>query len=326
MSNILAAVYETTLECNLRCKHCGSSAGTKRQYELNTLESKLLLNQLQELGCKNISFSGGEPFLRQDITELLQYSTDLGMDTGIITNGIYLSNNNLEFLSKNGKIVVGISLDGSKNVHNNIRGEGAYEKTISTIKELKEYNIETTIITTLSKSNLNNLDTLLVINLYLGIDSWQLQVASPMGNMDINKTLNNEEYIMICNKINKFRKEYSNILNIQGADCLGIGNRKLTTDYNLNGCQAGLSAIGIRSNGDIYGCLSLQFPEFFEGNIREKSLKEIWENPEGFKYNRTLRTYEGKCKTCNIISDCKAGCTSINKGHGNINKSPYCIK
>ena len=95
----------------------------------------------------------------------------------------------------------------------------------------------------------------------------------------------------------------------------------------FTGCRAGLTAIGIDSIGNVRGCESMYDERFIEGNLREKSLKEIWENPNGFSYNRDFKKtlLTGKCKTCENGPYCAGGCRSYNYFvHGRLYEAPMC--
>ena len=94
------------------------------------------------------------------------------------------------------------------------------------------------------------------------------------------------------------------------------------------GCSAGISTIGIESDGSIKGCLSMQEDSYIEGNIREKSLKEIWTNPEGFKYNRRfdLSELKGICEGCKYGALCRGGCSEKAKSYtGELHHQPFCL-
>ena len=97
----------------------------------------------------------------------------------------------------------------------------------------------------------------------------------------------------------------------------------------FRGCTAGLDGIGIDSIGNVRGCESMYDDCFIEGNLREKSLAEIWNNPDGFAYNRkfTPDLLTGKCKACDKARYCAAGCRSYNHFvHGKLYESPFCAR
>lgn len=94
------------------------------------------------------------------------------------------------------------------------------------------------------------------------------------------------------------------------------------------GCMAGCKAVAIESNGDVKGCLSLQNERFIEGNIRERSLKDIWTDKKSFNYNRNFNSESlgGYCSKCVYANICRGGCTSLAYNtSGHINNNNYCM-
>ena len=95
----------------------------------------------------------------------------------------------------------------------------------------------------------------------------------------------------------------------------------------FRGCSAGITSIGIDSVGNVRGCESMYDPAFTEGNLRTESLKEIWEDPDRFAYNRkfTPSMLTGKCAECELGQFCGGGCRSYNYFvHGKLHESPFC--
>jgi len=150
------AVWEFTLKCNLRCSHCGSSAGVPRPNELTTEECFRLCEELADLGCEDVSLMGGEPFLREDWYKVAQCINNLGMNLNFVSNGVILDRLIDKIVQLKPK-VVGISLDGMRQTHDSIRGKGTFDKATRTIDLLRGKGIQTTVITTVSKLNFKDL-------------------------------------------------------------------------------------------------------------------------------------------------------------------------
>jgi len=328
----LMGVWELTLRCNAHCLHCGSSANKQTREEL-TLEKCLdLAQELAELGNERMILSGGEPLLRKEWYEIGKALREKGIETGIITNGS-LVEQNLDKLCELGLFAVGLSVDGEEEIHDMIRGvEGLHRKVFSAIRELKNRGQAVSIVTSVSKYNINELEKIRNRLYAYKVDAWQLQVASPFGNMceHSDKVLNREEYLGLANFIAETRNLMMPYVNVQAADCIGYCDNyeNLLRDAPWQGCQAGMQVIGIEANGNIKGCLSLMWPQYIEGNVKEKSLKEIWNNPDGFSYNRkfSVEQLQGECKNCENGERCRGGCTNNSyafsgKEHG----SPYCL-
>lgn len=128
---------DLTGRCNLRCTHCQASMFLgKRNLELSTTEWKKILDQLAEAGAVTVGFLGGEPFLRKDLLEVMAHAKKLGLKTTVTTNGTMISQGIAESLILELDTYTVFSLDGpSSESHDQVRGAGTFDKTISTIKK-----------------------------------------------------------------------------------------------------------------------------------------------------------------------------------------------
>ncbi|MFX0212425.1 MAG: radical SAM protein [Candidatus Hodarchaeota archaeon] len=322
------AIWEFTLQCNLRCSHCGSSAGLARKDELTTEECFRLCEDLAILKCNEIALMGGEPFLRKDWVEISQCIKDLGIKLSFVSNGLLIEQVLPELANLNPQ-VVGISIDGMEQAHDMIRGKkGAFRKSISAINLLRKHKIQVTVITTVSKLNFKDLPRLKELFLKKGIN-WQLQVAMPFGNFTKENMLSLEDYYSVGMFIAAIRATNPFFhLPVVGAHCFGYYSKILPCNKKWNGCTAGIHTIGITSDGGIVGCLSMGNDRFIEDNIRKRSLIDIWYDKKAFPYTRrfVLDDLGENCKGCPIGEQCKGGCNSVSftttsKFHNN----PYCF-
>ena len=189
--------WECTLTCNAKCKHCGSSA-EKRKYEgeLTTEEIKNAFKQIsQDMDATKIwiDVTGGEPLMRKDLCEVMEYATnELGFRWGMTSNGILLNDENIEKLRKANMESISISIDGLEETHNKFRGvPNSYNIIIDNIKKLKKANFLKIIqvTTVFHKENINQIKQLYNIMLSLGIDSWRLVSMDPIGRANENQDL-----------------------------------------------------------------------------------------------------------------------------------------
>jgi len=133
------AVLNVTDNCCFRCIMCDQWK-RKTGDELSTEKWMDILLQLKEIGIKNITLSGGEPFLRRDIIEIISYANKIGSEVGVITNGYLLDKEKIEAAIKAGLGSFSISVDAVSEKFNNIRGiQGAYQKVLNSCKLLSEY-------------------------------------------------------------------------------------------------------------------------------------------------------------------------------------------
>jgi len=149
------AVFNSTKKCNLKCQHCYSSSDKSlSDVELDTNQAIDLLDQIKEANCPVVLFSGGEPFLRGDLFELLEYAKKIGLRTVISTNGTLINEKTAEKLASVDIGYVGISLDGPKSLHDKFRGmDGCFDKTITGFKNCQKYNIKAGLRLTITKAN-----------------------------------------------------------------------------------------------------------------------------------------------------------------------------
>jgi radical SAM protein with 4Fe4S-binding SPASM domain len=319
-------VWEFTLACNLRCSHCGSSAGKPRPDELNTNEAFRLCEMLAAAKCKEVCVMGGEPLLREDFVPVSKCVKQLGMKLSIVSNGI-LVERNANMLRGLEPEVVGISLDGMAATHENIRGKGTWEATVKGIDSLRASGMQTTVITTVSKLNFKDLPKMRELLRDKGVN-WQIQTAMPFGNFSAEHTLSPEEFYATALFIAKERiREGPQKLRIAGAHCYGYHSKALP-GCSWDGCTAGRSTIGITSNGGIVGCLSMGNDRYIAGNVRERAFKDIWNDPNAFAYTRrfTMDDLGENCRGCKHGQKCGGGCSSVSLAlTGKLHNDPYCF-
>lgn len=328
----VSVVWEITLACNMKCLHCGSSAGKARVGELTTKEALNLCEELKKLGTSLITLMGGEPFLRPDWYIIAQKIKDLGMDLTCISNGLIIDNNIVTQLKKLNPYAVAISLDGGiAKTHDSIRGtKGSFEKCISCLELLKKEGIPTSIITTVHKKNIKELSKIRELILGKGI-AWQIQMAGPTGRFPSDLLLSKEEFYSVAMFISSSRNQYSlKELPVMGAHNFGyhshiLGNIMVTPIWR--GCQAGITTMGIQSDGGVKGCLSLP-DDYVESNIRNKNISDIWNNPSFASYNRQFKKEDlkGNCNKCKYGKRCKGGCQTVSTSlTGEMHNNPYCL-
>ncbi len=327
-------VWEITLACCFSCRYCGSRGGKARDNELNTAECLRVAGELADLGCERASLIGGEIFMRADWPQIVGALTGRGIAVNIITNGYLFQKSTVEELRKLNVESLSVSLDGPQEVHDKYRQEGSYERAFTALQMLSGLGFPVSVISTLNAENVKYLPEFYETLKKTKIFAWQLQACSPMGNAakgGIDVTFDPREVISF---VEAHMEEAPFALGI--ADNIGYftpGEGKLRGDMRgkayFGGCSAGISSIGIDSVGNVRGCESMYDDRFIEGNLREKSLKEIWEDPAAFAYNRgfTPALLTGKCASCKLGPYCAGGCRSYNYFvHGKLYESPRCAR
>ena len=326
------AVWELTLQCNLRCIHCGSSAGSARKDELATNEALHLCHDLATLECSGVALMGGEVLLRQDWQQIASEIKQQGMVLSIITNGYFDADQIIPKLCAVGADSVMVGLDGASAAsHDEIRGvPGSYEKARAFLRAAKKANLQTAAITTVQQSNFPELPKILQIILEEDI-SWQLQDATPIGRFPQHQMLTEEEYYTLGLFIRSTqKKQMTRNRSIIGTHNLGFHSSHLPnlSAYPLwEGCCAGKIVLGIQSNGNIKGCLALS-DSFIEGNIRTRNISDIWNDPHAFSYSRHFNQQKlgNNCTHCKHSTTCGGGCTTRSVSRTGIpHNDPFCF-
>jgi len=324
-------VWEITFKCNVNCIHCGSDCtSVEKEHQLTTAECFDIIEDLADIGTKTVILSGGEPLMRQDIGAVAARIRTLGMKVAFISNAYLVNENTIKILDAVRPVAYGISIDAADSwMHDYIRGrQGCFEHVQNAIKLLHEKNITPSVVTTVHRLNYSQLPKIRDFLIKNNVRLWQIQYADNIGRMPYETMLTEAQFLEIAKFILQTREKYSNKFDsVSGADVFGyLGDIGRKVQGLWWGCHAGMSALGLGSDGTVRGCLSLQMDKYIEGNVRERSLKEIWNDKNSFAYNRRFdcSMLTGYCKECVYSAVCRGGCLrAASAGGGRCN--PYCL-
>lgn len=334
----LTCVWEVTMGCNMRCGHCGSSCQQPLPDELTTDEALDLCDQIAALGLKWVTLSGGEPLTRKDIALLVKRLNENGVVVNIITNGWLIREEMAKALRQGGIATVAVSIDGTREIHNKIRREGAFEQAESAFGLLRQAGIKTGAVTTITNQNIEILGEIKEELIRMGVETWQVQLGLPMGNLK-----ERPDWLLPPERVSDiiefcYQTAKEGRIKIFPADCIGYYTKKEMEIKQISygtpavalwdGCNAGIRGFGILHNGDILGCTSIRDRKYIEGNIRERSLKEIWTDTNSFQWRRQMKKemLAGDCKTCGYGSKCLGGCpnTRLTMNGDIYSENQYC--
>ncbi len=334
-------VWEITSQCNMRCLHCASNLGEKnwpRGEELTLEECLRVCKELAELGCGKLVISGGEAVLRPDWEIIAERAISLGMFVSLISNGYLINNGLARRMREVGLCRVAISIDGLEQTHNHIRrNPRSFTQALAAIRHLRAEGLPVNVVTQANRRNLSELSHLEGLMVESGVDIWRIQVGVPLGRMREHSelVLSPDELPALADFIVEAKRR--SVVRISVGDNVGYFSRhepelRGTEDTeNLpfwSGCYAGCLSIGIESNGNVKGCLSLQSAEFIEGNLRRQSLREIWERSGAFAYTRNFepQNLRGSCEECEYGEICRGGCSFLAFAtSGRLYDNPYCL-
>ncbi len=327
-----SVVWEITFACNMKCLHCGTSAGTARSDELTTDESLSLIDELAGLGSQMITLSGGEPLLRKDWKLLARRIKDNGVRHYIISNGYAVTEQVIDDFEELQFRNVGISFDGVEKTHNYIRQrDDSWRRAVNAMKMMSARgNIKFCAVTQVSNINLHELDDIKKHLQECGCPQWRIQMTTSTGRMrdHSNLVMTLDNYPVLVDKLLELQQDRSMDIDVgENIGYYGCKGTQLRDGAPYLGCYAGTRVAGICSNGGVKGCLSMQ-DEFIEANIRDSSFTEIWNDPNRFLYNRkfTRATASGYCHDCRYLPLCRGGCatTSVSATGCRAN-NPYCM-
>jgi len=327
-----------TLACNLRCKHCLVDAGRGLKKELTTEEFKRVVDEAVKSGVKRFYITGGEPFIKDGIFELIRYITKAKKrELIVLTNGTLLDDKKIAELKKvmGPKLVLQVSLEGpNAGVHDKLRGKGSFDAAVKGIKNLTGIGIVPVVSTAISKFNEKEIGKTSRFLSKLGIQEHNIlwMHAKGRGARNINELLVPSENIArTMRKLKKTYKEQEVILdNIESLKVRVRAKRGRKNDL-CNNCY---EKICVNSDGHVYPCASLNGdPAFNAGSVRKKSLKDIWLDSKVMKKGRENSVQnKPECRTCYLEYFCGGGCTShsyygseVETGKGSITaRDPYC--
>lgn len=302
-SNHLKPNYITwfaTNKCNLFCDHCGQRSSKALNNELTKEEFLSLVNDFKTLGITHISISGGEPFIRPDIFEIIKKLKENSFYVGIISNGLIINNDILKEILCSELDSINISIDGLQEVHDKIRRKkGSFNSAIDFLKSIVGHIEQRIVVTSVHPNNINNLEELQKIIFESGATSWVLRPVAPTGRATEHPELllNNEQLKKLIDFSLDSIKQGIDLTLSHDVCYLGQYDSILRSSPYFP--STGWSTFHILSNGDIKGLSEEYLP--VEGNIRERSLMDIWKNE--FK---TYRNFEPSavCKKCKYFGNC----------------------
>jgi len=310
LNSPICLTWELTYACNLACVHCLSSSGRRDPRELTTDECKAVVDELQRMQVFYVNIGGGEPTVRPDFWELLDYAISHDVGVKFSTNGIKLDPGRARQLASTDYVDVQISLDGATaEVNDHVRGAGSYDTALRALENLAEAGFaQPKISVVMTRQNVDQLDEFKAIADRFGA---QLRITRlrPSGRgADVWDELHPTP--------EQQRRLYDWLVTRAGA----ADNPVLTGDSffhlsaygealpGLNLCGAGRVVCLIDPVGDVYACPFAIHENFLAGNVRSPGgFQGVWQDSELFADLRRPQT-GGACSSCLHYDSCQGGC------------------
>jgi len=308
------AIWEITDICNLNCRHCYHQRGDSETISIESAEN--ILKKLKTLGVTHIHFLGGEPLMVPNIIEILILSKEHGFMTSINTNGMRISDSFAQELLKTKVDSVMVSMDGaSKEVNDNIRGKGVYEKVVNAINCLQRYEIPHGITITISEINSIEIGGMIGFCIEKKIPILRIVLAYQYGNFKLNG-LKRNDYLFFDELEMAIEKYRLNLLN--GELKIVTDFRLLPTEYinrkygkvlqsDMAGleCRPGRDYFVLASNLTVYSCiagkeLSGDITENLSYNLNTEDIPSSLAVKREY-HKKFSNNYFDVCKDCNFL-------------------------
>lgn len=317
-------VWNCTRTCNLKCIHCYADSDSKKYNgELNTNEAKELIDALYEFKVPVILFSGGEPLLREDIFELIQYAGKYKIRSTISTNGTLIDKDIAIKLKRHGVGYVGISLDGIGDKHDEFRRtKGCFNKALSGIRNCHDVNQKVGLRFTINRHNYDQLEDIfhLIKEEKIKRVCFYHLVYSGRGSEMIKEDISHDEARSAMDLIIEKTVQLGNKVEVLTVDNHSdtvylylqaikkyphLANNILNLMKMNGGNRSGIAIANVDYQGNVHADQFTQ--QYTFGNVRDRKFKEIWtdiSNPimSGLKDRKNL--LKGRCSECNWLNVC----------------------
>ncbi len=324
-------VWNSTVRCNLGCKHCYAAAEDEEgEGELSTSDAKKMIMDLADYGVPVLIFSGGEPLIRDDLFELIQFTKDQGIRAVISTNGTLLDRENVDRAVKAGADYIGVSVDGVPEVNDEFRGEkGAFDRAVKGIRNSLEGGLKTGLRYTITEYNMGDMEKVINMLREVGVDRYCFYHLDYSGRgedikeHDLSRNETRQAVRKLFTLTESFHQEgfpieVLTVGNYVDAPFLYLyvkenyGEERAQAVYQLlkknGGDGTGERISAIDAEGEVHPNQFWRSYSF--GNIKERSFGDIWEDTsdelmKGLKNKEKM--LKGKCADCQFSEICRGG-------------------
>jgi len=333
--------WEVTRTCNLNCLHCRAGAENKTyQNELTTEQCYRLLDNIAGFSRPIIILTGGEPMLRDDIYEIADYGSRLGLRMVMAPCGMMIDDNAARKMVNAGIQCISISLDGSTaGSHDEFRRvPGAFDGAMSAIAAAKRNNLPFQVNTTVTRHNLDEIPEIMRLAEKLGAITFNpfLLVPTGRGKALADQEIAPEQYEQVLEWFSRQRRtgtiqlrvtcapHYQRIIRQTSCKDQRSDNTKQSRS-GAAGCMGGKSFAFISHTGRVQIC---GFLETEAGDLSKNDFdfKDIWYNSDFLHKIRDFDGYKGKCGYCQyrrLCGGCRARAYAMTGDY--LESEPFCI-
>lgn len=319
-------VWNITKRCNLKCIHCYAKATLTGNDDISTDQAKEILKDLASYGVPVALFSGGEPLIREDLVDLAKYAVELGMRAVISTNGTLITKQKAKELKEVGLSYVGISIDGTEEVHDKFRRqEGSFKKAMEGVENCMAEGLKVGLRFTINKSNYQEIPKIfrLIEDRSIPRICFYHLVYSGRGSKLINEDLDHKTTRDLMDTILRETKKLFD---------KGLRPEVLTVDNHADGPYIYLKLLKENpkraeevmellkfnegnNSGRGIGCISwdgeVYADQFWRnhsfGNVLKRPFSQIWDDPDIEllqKLKNKKKYVKGRCSKCRFLDIC----------------------
>jgi SynChlorMet cassette radical SAM/SPASM protein ScmE len=321
-----------TTRCNLRCRYCFhfDSPGDIGQ-DLPTGEWTQFFDELGRCAVVNVCLSGGEPFIREDLPELIQAIVRNRLRYSLLSNGTLITDEIAAFIAATKRCsYIQVSIDGSiATTHDAFRGEGNFARAVAGIKRVMRHKIPATVRVTIHRHNVRELESIARFLLEeIGLPEFSTNSASYLGLCRQNSDqvmLTPEERTIAMKTLLALLNKYPGRINATAGPLADAkmwlemvrarkqGKERIAGRGFLCACSGPFNKMAVRADGVMVPCEQMSHIEV--GRINRDSLAEVWQNHPEFQRIRErhlipLESFEF-CRGCTHISYCTGNCPAL---------------
>ena len=300
-----------TRRCNLSCTHCiRSSDSSFNEYIKLELVNRIIADLSSKFPYATLLLSGGEPTLHPDFGEIVQLALNSFKKVIVNTNGMNLKRLKQINLKKTHNLEIQISIDGDLSLHESIRGNNTFYRTLSHIDELSKAGYKVIIASTISNKNIDTMMNLDLDLIKLAFMQWNLKRIVGYGRANDLNDINTEQWNRFVsythkNFLNSYRIKINPMFSLQSI--LQLKNSTNTTSNRAN-CGTGRSKLYINPNGSVYPCACME--EQIIGNFNNETFTVIQPRLESFD---VIPGPDSICHKCYAWKKCQGGCPGISR-------------
>lgn len=309
--------WHLTERCNLACSHCYQTGD--HRLEMDTAAIREIAGEVSEMVedwgqryslsfAPSFNITGGEPFLRQDLFQILELLKALGWENYLLTNGTLIDAEKARRL-RGLADGVQVSMEGTEAVHDAVRGPGGFRAAVEGVVHLVEAGIRVSLNATISRLNARHLPDLVALGRGLGVERVGFSRLVPGGRGAQMRTLmlSPDEVKAVYAAL--LRTEHSGMEVSTGDPIAAFIEDHAGEDGGdvpYGGCAAGVSGLTILADGTLTPCRRLPIPL---GNVRRDSIRQVWAESPVLNALRDRRRY-GRCGRCPHWAGCR-GCRAV---------------